>query len=199
VAIGAILSQVDKLVAYFSEKPNDAKMKYSTYDKEFYFIIQALKKWRHYLMLKDFILYTDNHALQFITKQEKLNQRHAKLVEFMQIFTFVTKHINGSANKVVDDLRRRCLILKEFQVETLEFEHLKEMYQEDPDFKESYEACENPLLRDRHQWMEYMIQEGILLKGIQLCILRCSMRDNLLKEKHSGGLVGHFGHDKTYA
>jgi hypothetical protein len=24
------------------------------------------------------------------------------------------------------------------------------------------------------------------------------MRDNLLKEKHSGGLVGHFGHDKTY-
>ena len=25
------------------------------------------------------------------------------------------------------------------------------------------------------------------------------MRDNLLKEKHSGGLVGHFIHDKTFA
>jgi hypothetical protein len=25
------------------------------------------------------------------------------------------------------------------------------------------------------------------------------MRDNLLKEKHSGGLVGHFGHDKMFA
>jgi hypothetical protein len=25
------------------------------------------------------------------------------------------------------------------------------------------------------------------------------MRDNLLKEKHSGGLDGHFGHEKTYA
>jgi hypothetical protein len=24
------------------------------------------------------------------------------------------------------------------------------------------------------------------------------MRDNLLKEKHSGGLDGYFGHDKTY-
>jgi cytosine/uracil/thiamine/allantoin permease len=24
------------------------------------------------------------------------------------------------------------------------------------------------------------------------------MRDNLLKEKHNGGLGGHFGHDKTY-
>jgi hypothetical protein len=25
------------------------------------------------------------------------------------------------------------------------------------------------------------------------------MRDDLLKEKYSGGLVGHFGHEKTYA
>jgi hypothetical protein len=25
------------------------------------------------------------------------------------------------------------------------------------------------------------------------------MRENLLKEKHSRGLVGHFGHDKTFA
>jgi hypothetical protein len=24
------------------------------------------------------------------------------------------------------------------------------------------------------------------------------MRENLLKEKHSGGLAGHFGHDKTF-
>jgi hypothetical protein len=25
------------------------------------------------------------------------------------------------------------------------------------------------------------------------------MRDNLLKKNHSGGLAGHFGHDKTFA
>jgi hypothetical protein len=44
-----------------------------------------------------------------------------------------------------------------------------------------------------------MIQEGLLFKGNQLCIPKCSMRGNLLKENHSGGLVGHFGHDKTFA
>ena len=32
-AIGGVLSQNDKLVAYFSEKLNEAKQKYSTYDK----------------------------------------------------------------------------------------------------------------------------------------------------------------------
>jgi hypothetical protein len=40
-AIGVVLSQEDRLIAYFSEKLNEAKLKYSTYDKEFYAIIQA--------------------------------------------------------------------------------------------------------------------------------------------------------------
>jgi hypothetical protein len=199
LAIGAVLSQDSRLVAYFSEKLNETKTNYSTYDEEFYAVIQALKKWRHYLIPKEFVLYNDNQALQFITRQEKLNQRHAKWVEFMKFLIFVIKNIVGTANKVANYLSRRSLIVKEFQVETLGFEHLKEMYQEDPDFKEAYEACTNPLLGDRSPWTEYLVQDGLLFKGIQLCIPKCSMRDNLLKEKHIGGLARHFGPDKTFA
>jgi hypothetical protein len=54
---------------------------------------------------------------------------------------------------------------------------------------EVYEACENHVLRDRSQWTKYMIQDGLLFKDSQLCIPKCSMRDNLLKEKHSGGIA----------
>jgi hypothetical protein len=72
------------------------------------------------------------------------------------------------------------------------------MHKDDPDFKDAYEAAENSILRDKSQWTEYMIQEGLLFKGNQLCIPKFSMRENLLKEKHSGGLAGHFGHDKTF-
>ena len=150
---------------YFSEKLNEAKLKYSTYDKEFYAIIHALKKWRHYLIPKEFVLYSDNHALQFVTQQEKLNQRHVKWVEYMQNFTFVTKHISGTANKVADALRSKCLLMQELKVRTLGFENLKDMYRDDPDFKEAYEADENPVLGDRSQWIEYIIQEGLLFKG----------------------------------
>jgi hypothetical protein len=93
-----------------------------------------LKKWIHYLIPKEFVLYSDNQALQFITKKKKLNQSHAKWVEFMQKFTFVIKHISGSPNKVADALSRRSLVIQGFQLKTLGFEHLKEMYQEDLDF-----------------------------------------------------------------
>ena len=62
-AIGVVLSQEGKTIQYFSEKLNDAKKKYSVYDQKFYAIIQALKKWRHYLLPKEFFLYTDHHAL----------------------------------------------------------------------------------------------------------------------------------------
>jgi hypothetical protein len=70
----------------------------------------------------------------------------------MHNFTFVIKHIVGNDNKVVDAVRRRCLNLQEFQVNTLGFEHLKDMYCDDTDFKEAYEACKNHVLRDRSQW-----------------------------------------------
>jgi hypothetical protein len=198
-AIGAVLSQEDRLVAYFSEKLDEAKLKYSTYDKELYAIIHALKKWRHYLIPREFFLYSDNHTLQFVTQQEKLNKKHAKWVEYMQNFTFVIKHISGTANKVADALSRKCLLLQEFRIKTLGFENIRDMYAGDEDFSEAYEVGENPVLRDRSPWIDYMIQDGLLFRGNQLCILKCSMRENLLKEKHSGGLVGHFGHEKTFA
>jgi hypothetical protein len=117
----------------------------------------------------------------------------------VKIFTFVIKHFLGNANKVIDVLSKRNLILHEFRVKTLGFDHLKEMYHSDLDFKEAYEECMNHVLKDRSYLVEYLIQDGFLFKGCQLCIPKCSMRENLLKENHSGDLDGHFGHDKTFS
>jgi len=50
IDIGGVLSQEGHPVTYFSEKLNDAKLKYSTYDQELYAVIQALRHWRHYLL-----------------------------------------------------------------------------------------------------------------------------------------------------
>ena len=63
-AIGTILSQEGKHVAFFRENLNDAKWKYYVYDQELSSIVQSLKKWRHYLIPKEFVLYTYHKALQ---------------------------------------------------------------------------------------------------------------------------------------
>jgi hypothetical protein len=42
--IGVVLSQEGRSIAFFNEKLNDAKKKYSIYDQDFYAIVQALKK-----------------------------------------------------------------------------------------------------------------------------------------------------------
>ena len=44
---------------------------------------------------------------------------------------------------------------------------------------------------------EYILQEGLLFKGGQLCVPKGSIRENIIKEKHCGSLAGHFGVDKT--
>lgn len=50
VGISGVLTQEWHPVAYFSEKLNEAKQKYSTHDKEFYTVIQSLRYWWHYLL-----------------------------------------------------------------------------------------------------------------------------------------------------
>ena len=66
VGIGGVLSQEGHPIVYFSENLNDVKLKNSTYDKEFYAIVQALRYWRHYLLPQEFVLYSDHEALRFL-------------------------------------------------------------------------------------------------------------------------------------
>jgi hypothetical protein len=195
--IGAVLSQEGRPITFFSEKLNDAKRKYFVYDQEFYAIVQALKKWRHYLLPKEFVLFTDHKALQYINSQGKLNQRHSKWVEFLQSFTFVLNHRSRKSNKVADALSRRVLLLNTLSMEVVSLESMKELYEEDADFGEAWKACKAPWSVNRTMFLDYHIQEGFLFKNQQLCIPQGSVRLNLIKELH-GGVLSSYGRGMIY-
>jgi len=110
----------------------------------------------------------------------------------------VLKHISGQSNRVVDTLSRRLLIIQENQIQVLGFEHLRDLYEANIDFQEAYKACKNPVEVDTDPWMEYTLQDGLLFKNSKLCVPRCSMRENLIQEKHNEGMEGGFGSDKTF-
>uniref|UniRef100_A0A2N9GDV0 RNA-directed DNA polymerase n=1 Tax=Fagus sylvatica TaxID=28930 RepID=A0A2N9GDV0_FAGSY len=178
VGIGAVLSQEGKPIAFFSEKLNESRRKYSTYDKEFYAIIRALDHWSHYLLPNEFLLHSDHEALKYLNSQQKLNSRHASWVEFLQPYSFSIKHKSGKLNQVADALSRRHSLLSTMEVQVLGFEVLKELYKNDPDFGNVWESC------SKGSFNHFLVQEGFLFKNNKLCIPQCSLRRAIIQEAH---------------
>ncbi|XP_074318277.1 uncharacterized protein LOC141655077 [Silene latifolia] len=191
VGIGAVLIHCGRPIAYFSEKLGGARLKYCTYDKEFYSIIRALRHWSHYLRPSHFILHSDHESLKYINGQQNLSPRHAKWVEFLQSFHFSSKYKDGRSNIVADALSRRYVLLSTLNIRLLGFEILENYYQDDGEFWVIFEKC------GKGPFEEFMLQEGFLFKGNRLCVPKHPIRDLLVREAHGGSLAGHFGMAKT--
>ncbi|XP_028071101.1 uncharacterized protein LOC114273497 [Camellia sinensis] len=164
LGIGGILSQEGRSIAFFSEKLNGAKLKYSTYDLEFYAIIQAIKHWSYYLAYKEFVLNTDHEALKYIISQSHLNKRHGKWVAYLQQFTFSLRHKLGVLNKVW--LSRRTTLLIEMKNDVVGFDEFRTFYASDPYFSKIFDALQ---MEDRMAYPSYMIRDGFLFHGLKLC------------------------------
>ncbi|XP_026442070.1 uncharacterized protein LOC113341386 [Papaver somniferum] len=170
VGIGAVLSHEGRPVAYFSEKLNGAKTNYNTYDVEFYAIVQALKHWRHYLIHNEFIMFSDHDSLRHINSQEKLSSRHGKWASYLHEFTFVLKHKAGSQNQVADALSRRSMLLNTMRTEVIDFDSYSAHILTDPNFVEIV----NDISLGKRS--DYLMHEGFLFRGNQLCIPVSSLR-----------------------
>ncbi|XP_073121534.1 uncharacterized protein [Henckelia pumila] len=190
--IGGILMQGGKPVAYFSEKLSGASLNYPTYDKEFYELVRVLETWQHYSRPKEFVIHTDHESLKHLKGKQKLNKRHAKWVAFVETFPYVIKYKQGKENVVADALSRRYVLLTTLDSKFLGFEHVKALYVSDVDFGEIYESCMHGP-KDK-----FYLHDDYLFKEDKLCILKSLIRELLVRESHSGGLMGHFGVDKTY-
>lgn len=101
-AIGGVLTQEKRPIAYFSEKLFGAQINYPIYDKDLYALVRVLHVWEHFLCPHEFILHTDHETLKYFKGQTKLNKRHAKWSEFIESFPYVIKYIKGKENVVAD-------------------------------------------------------------------------------------------------
>jgi hypothetical protein len=171
---------------------NGAQPNYPVYDKELYALVRVLEVWQHYLWPKEFIIQSDHEALKFLKSQSNLNKQHAKWVEFIESFPYIIKYTKGKDNVVADALSQKSMLLTQLDVKVPGLESLHDLYATDPEFSASYRLC-----TDGKAWEKYHIYEGYLFRANKLCVPKSSVHLLLLQESHAGGLMGHFGREKT--
>src|SRR5215216_2770238 len=86
------------------------------------------------------------------------------------------------------------MLVTKLELNVIGFEHIKDLYAHDPTFAIPYAKCVTHI-----SWELYYIKDGYLMRANKLCIPKSSLRLLLLQEAHAGGLMGHFGRDKTFA
>jgi hypothetical protein len=62
-------------VRYNSEMLSKAKVKYNTYGKEFFVLVQGLKQCHHYILAKETIFHTDHQPVIFINSHSKIKEQ----------------------------------------------------------------------------------------------------------------------------
>ncbi len=72
-AIGGVLVQDGRLVAFNSKTLNETKRRQPIHEKEMWVMIHCFKTWGHYIGSKDVMVWTSNFTLEFVTTQPKLS------------------------------------------------------------------------------------------------------------------------------
>ena len=112
-AIGGVLSQEQegkwKPIAFLSRTMQPAEQNYEIYNKELLAIVEALAKWRQYLLdaAETFEIWTDHENLKYFREPHKLNRRQARWYLKLQDYDFILRHIPGKTNTKADILSRK--------------------------------------------------------------------------------------------
>jgi hypothetical protein len=105
--IGAILMQNRHPLAYESRKLRGPELLYTIYDKEMLAIMNALAKFRQYLVGARFVVKSYHNSLKYFLEQKDLNERQQKWVSIIHAYDFDIEFVKGKNNVVADALSRR--------------------------------------------------------------------------------------------
>ncbi|GBG71129.1 hypothetical protein CBR_g8430 [Chara braunii] len=204
--IGAVLQQNDgnglRPVEFMSKKIKTQKLQDSTYEKELYALVCALKHWKHFLLGRHFKIFSDHSTLQWMKSQGELSDKLAWYMQFIDMFDFELKNKKGCYNKVADALSRRpdsfALIPSTHSFGEESRQTIARLLPQD----ETFGPIVRNLQADPNSEPGYARSSGLLYtcsRGEErLCIPQDQrLRTLLMSECHDAR--GHFGFLKSYA
>jgi len=212
-ALGAVLMQDfgDGLqpIAYESHRFTDRESEWPTHERELFAIVYALKKWRHYVGMRDVSVYTDHAPLKFIFTQPNLSQKQARWIATLQEYKLDILYKAGPTNVVADALSRRIHLMNlSVSTPTLSDTFLlrmKQAYVLDAEWKTIYHVLTGELkevpvtLKGRIKRFSLDDNGLIRLDNDRICVPNDKdLRLSVLNDLHDAPQAGHPGIEKTY-
>lgn len=200
--IGAVLLQDGHPLAFFSKKLGPRRWSASTYHKELYAIVEAVQKWRQYLLGREFVIRSDQKSLKELLQQVIQTPEQHLYVRKLMGYKFSIEYKPGAANRVADALSRRD---EEIDADAALFLALAHPL---PDIVELLrkETVTASRLRELQQEItagttdpRFSVSDGLILFGRRLVVGEDSpFREALLYEHHSTPQAGHPGVERTF-
>ncbi|GAU45349.1 hypothetical protein TSUD_84720 [Trifolium subterraneum] len=222
--IGAVLMQNKHPIAYFSKALSAGNLSKSVYEKELMALVLSIQHWRHYLLGKSFVVYTDHKSLKHFLQQKISSPNQQCWLAKLLGYQFEVHYKPGPENKAANALSR-ChgdMNVLDCSDEKLGGQQVFQRTSQDA-------GLEMNALVSSPQWLEgqkllneisqdvqiqkliseltdkpdsrpgYTVQQGILLYHGRLVIPENSPSiPNLLAEFHSTPVGGHSGFLRTY-
>ncbi|GFY31347.1 transposon Tf2-6 polyprotein [Trichonephila clavipes] len=175
-------------VQYMSQKTTPAEEKYSSYELDVLAVVNALKKFRTYLLENHFIIITDCSAFQKTMDKKDLVTRIARWALLLEKYDYEIVHRSGQRMQHVDALSRYPVTMITSDTLTA---RLQRAQQED----ENIQNLKS--LIGTNNATDFFTRNEILYKyveGRELIAVPRDMQTELIKSAHE---KGHFSSAKT--
>ena len=177
-------------IFYFSKRTIEVENRYHSFELETLAIINALKRFRSFLLGINFKIITDCNSLKLTLDKKDLNPRIARWALELQDYDYVVEHRSGNRMKHVDALSRvtNISIVEDNPLEV----SLSVSQGQDPKIKELIVKLE------AQEDSNFEMRNGLVCKKIEdnlLFYVPAHMENNVIYRYHDG--MGHLSLEKT--
>lgn len=177
-------------VHYMSCKTTSAQEKLPSYELEVLAIIEAVKKFRIYLLGIEFKIVTDCEAFTKTLQKKDLTTRVARWALFLEDFNYIIEHRSGTRMKHVDALSRYPILTVNV-IENTVSRKIQAAQLQDPSLKAIIKILESEPYED------YVMENGVLCReqnGLPVLVIPKGLQNEIIRHAHE---PGHFSVKKT--
>lgn len=199
VGIGAVSMQDGHPLAYVSKALGPRNRSLSVYEKEFLAILLAIKHWRQYVLLTEFVIQTYQRSLTSLSSQRLHTKWQQKAMMKLMGLQYTIQYRKGAKNDAADALSRRSHSSVELQtISTSQpawFPNIISSYQEDDFARKLLQKLAISSFSDS----KFALKNGLLCTDGCIWVGNDSdIQSKIVQTFHSSPMGGHFGFPVTY-